>query len=172
MIGRFLQADPIIQEPYLSQSYNRYSYVINNPLSLTDPSGFSWWVTWRRPLAALFVAWAVPKSMMEMFNLAAAQGSAFAFNMLNTATTAGGSFSPANAAASIAGGMASGAKSGGNFESAIIGGFKAMASAGIGEAFDAHGGTTHLSTLGKAGHVAAHATAGCVSEGFLGFGEV
>ena len=41
-LGRFLSADPIIQAPYNSQSYNRYSYVMNNPLSMIDPSGYSW----------------------------------------------------------------------------------------------------------------------------------
>jgi RHS repeat-associated protein len=39
-LGRFLQADPHIQAPTSSQSYNRYAYVMNNPLSYTDPSGF------------------------------------------------------------------------------------------------------------------------------------
>ena len=39
-LGRFLQADPFIQEADNTQSYNRYSYVINNPLNATDPSGF------------------------------------------------------------------------------------------------------------------------------------
>jgi len=39
-LGRFLQADPHIQAPSNSQSYNRYSYVLNNPLSYTDPSGY------------------------------------------------------------------------------------------------------------------------------------
>ncbi|WP_105181790.1 RHS repeat domain-containing protein [Pseudoalteromonas sp. T1lg21] len=39
-LGRFLQADPFIQAPGNSQSYNRYSYVLNNPLSYTDPSGY------------------------------------------------------------------------------------------------------------------------------------
>ncbi|WP_444882714.1 RHS repeat-associated core domain-containing protein [Microbulbifer sp. PSTR4-B] len=38
-LGRFLQADPIIQFPSNTQSYNRYSYVLNNPLKYTDPSG-------------------------------------------------------------------------------------------------------------------------------------
>ncbi len=41
-IGRFLSADTIIQAPHDSQSYNRYSYVRNNPLVFTDPSGHSW----------------------------------------------------------------------------------------------------------------------------------
>jgi RHS repeat-associated protein len=40
LLGRFLQADPHIQGPKNSQSYNRYSYVLNNPLSYTDPSGY------------------------------------------------------------------------------------------------------------------------------------
>lgn len=37
---RFLQADPIVQAPNNAQSLNRYSYVWNNPLNATDPSGF------------------------------------------------------------------------------------------------------------------------------------
>ncbi|MGO2129034.1 MAG: FG-GAP-like repeat-containing protein [Pseudoalteromonas prydzensis] len=39
-LGRFVQADPFVQAPLYSQSYNRYSYVINNPLSYTDPTGY------------------------------------------------------------------------------------------------------------------------------------
>ena len=39
MIGRFLSPDPYVQEPDFSQSYNRYSYCINNPLKYTDPTG-------------------------------------------------------------------------------------------------------------------------------------
>lgn len=41
-LGRFVSADPLIQAPFESQSLNRYSYVMNNPLSMTDPSGYSW----------------------------------------------------------------------------------------------------------------------------------
>jgi hypothetical protein len=36
----FLSADPLVQAPYNTQSYNRYSYTFNNPLSYTDPSGY------------------------------------------------------------------------------------------------------------------------------------
>ena len=39
-LGRFLSPDPFIPHPTLAQSWNRYSYVRNNPLSYTDPSGF------------------------------------------------------------------------------------------------------------------------------------
>ena len=41
-IGRVLSADPYIQAPANSQSFNRYSYVMNGPLSATDPSGYRW----------------------------------------------------------------------------------------------------------------------------------
>jgi hypothetical protein len=40
-LGRFMSADPFVQAPYNSQSYNRYSYVFNNPLSFTDPTGYA-----------------------------------------------------------------------------------------------------------------------------------
>lgn len=39
-LGRFISADPYIQSPDDLQSYNRYSYVMNNPFFYTDPSGF------------------------------------------------------------------------------------------------------------------------------------
>jgi RHS repeat-associated protein len=39
-LGRFLSADPFIPHPMSTQSYNRYSYVRNNPLAWIDPSGF------------------------------------------------------------------------------------------------------------------------------------
>ena len=38
--GRFLSADPHIPDRTNTQSYNRYSYVNNNPLTLVDPTGF------------------------------------------------------------------------------------------------------------------------------------
>ncbi|MEJ2497062.1 MAG: RHS repeat-associated core domain-containing protein [Sulfurovaceae bacterium] len=40
-IGRFLSADIHVPHPYSTQSYNRYSYVRNNPLGFTDPSGYT-----------------------------------------------------------------------------------------------------------------------------------
>jgi RHS repeat-associated protein len=39
-LGRFLSPDPTVQFVANLQSYNRYSYVLNNPLSFTDPTGF------------------------------------------------------------------------------------------------------------------------------------
>lgn len=39
-VSRFVSPDPIVQAPTNLQSLNRYSYVFNNPLSHTDPSGY------------------------------------------------------------------------------------------------------------------------------------
>jgi RHS repeat-associated protein len=39
-IGRFMSADPTTEAPYNLQDLNRYTYVLNNPLSLTDPTGY------------------------------------------------------------------------------------------------------------------------------------
>ncbi|OIQ18101.1 MAG: hypothetical protein BM557_07750 [Flavobacterium sp. MedPE-SWcel] len=46
VLHRFLQPDNHVQEPYNTQNFNRYSYVLNNPLRYTDISGESfgdWW---------------------------------------------------------------------------------------------------------------------------------
>ena len=38
-IGRFASADTIVPDPTNPQNFNRFSYVLNNPLFYTDPSG-------------------------------------------------------------------------------------------------------------------------------------
>jgi len=44
-LGRFIQPDTMIPDPTNLQAYNRYSYVSNNPLKYTDPSGHSWFTS-------------------------------------------------------------------------------------------------------------------------------
>jgi RHS repeat-associated protein len=38
-LGRFISADTIVPDPINPQALNRYSYVLNNPLIYTDPTG-------------------------------------------------------------------------------------------------------------------------------------
>ncbi|HRO24944.1 MAG TPA: RHS repeat-associated core domain-containing protein [Promineifilum sp.] len=38
-VGRFISPDTIVPEPGNPQSFNRYSYVNNNPTNFTDPTG-------------------------------------------------------------------------------------------------------------------------------------
>ncbi len=40
ILGRFLSPDPLVGNPVFGQRWNAYSYVLNSPLNLTDPSGF------------------------------------------------------------------------------------------------------------------------------------
>ena len=46
VLGRFLSPDPYVQMPGFTQSFNRYSYCLNNPLIFTDPSGEAVWMLW------------------------------------------------------------------------------------------------------------------------------
>ena len=39
ILGRFLSPDPFVQMPDFTQSFNRYSYCLNNPLIFADESG-------------------------------------------------------------------------------------------------------------------------------------
>jgi RHS repeat-associated protein len=39
LLRRFLNADENIQDPNNTQNYNKYGYVLNNPLMYNDPSG-------------------------------------------------------------------------------------------------------------------------------------
>ncbi|MCK7632305.1 hypothetical protein M0D73_21070 [Shewanella putrefaciens] len=39
-LGRFMSVDPFIQSPTSTQGVNPYSYIMNNPLAGTDPTGY------------------------------------------------------------------------------------------------------------------------------------
>ncbi|MBQ3709893.1 MAG: RHS repeat-associated core domain-containing protein [Bacteroidales bacterium] len=39
VIGHFFSPDPFVQTPDFTQSYNRYSYCLNNPVMYSDPDG-------------------------------------------------------------------------------------------------------------------------------------
>ncbi len=119
-LGRMLQADPFVQSPTNSQSLNRYSYVLNNPLSYTDPSGYfslsSVWKKWIRPIVSIAVmavgmvfapylapVWGALSGWIATGNLQGALVGAFSSIVFSGIGNAFASVQAANAARGIAG---------------------------------------------------------------------
>jgi|GEM_PF-6050505 len=111
-IGRFMQADAYIQAPKNMQNMNRYAYVLNNPLSYTDPSGhfFKALKKYWRAIASIAIAALLP-------------GAGF---MVNTFGDVG---------AAIISGMLSGGVATGSLKGMITGGISAGIFFGIGDYF-------------------------------------
>ena len=161
VLGRFLQADPIIQAPHNAQSHNRYSYVLNNPLSFTDPSGFSSWTKFRdqilKPVVAIAAAWFLGPIVAEWAS----------FALLDAGVAVGSEIAAGNAIGAVASGFASGGIAGGNIQSALQGAFfGGLLNVGA-TAFGLHGaagfgGAKHL------GQTALHAAVGCAQGAAAG----
>jgi RHS repeat-associated protein len=177
-LGRMLSPDPFVQIPEYSQNFNRYSYVLNNPLNKTDPSGYSWlseafdkvgdWLSenWRTVVVIIVVAivtWGVGTAFV---GAAGTTGSAFATaGTAATATTAAtaGTLTTLGMAATgaIAGGVGGGlgaALAGGDMgdvlKGALVGGIQGALIGGMGggamDAFNA--GNYGLSGAYVVGH--------------------
>jgi RHS repeat-associated protein len=62
-VGRFLASDPlegVVGDP---QSWNRYAYVENDPINLSDPSGQGFWEDLGFAIADIFVAIVAPEAL-------------------------------------------------------------------------------------------------------------
>ena len=115
-LGRFLSADSIIQFPGNQQSLNRYSYVLNNPLSYTDPSGHKVNIVQAIFSVALtYASGGIAGSILGIENFAA---SAIIANTTNFAVFAGTSM--------VLNGAASAAMGGTFAEGMISGGINAL----------------------------------------------
>ena len=119
-LGRFLQADPHIQAPKNSQNYNRYSYVLNNPLSYTDPSGYFFSKLWKKikPFVSVIV------------------GAALVYATGGTASWFVSSWYGSATLGAIAGASGAAANGGNIIKGALVGAFSAAAFYGVGQAFD------------------------------------
>jgi RHS repeat-associated protein len=152
VMARFVSADPMIQSPGSLQSYNRYSYVWNNPLAFNDPSGF----------CVLGCLWQ-PKNWSPGVRVAVAIAVGVYAAPLSEAigwTSAAGSMGISNAVASgMLGGAISGAIMGGTVKSALIGGATGGMFGAVGDAWPS--GTENV--LG-------HAGVGCASGLMSGSG--
>lgn len=150
-LGRFLQADPYVQDATNSQSLNRYSYVLNNPMAFTDPSGY-----WgQRQQGYLRTAVAI---VISVWTGGAAAGLA-----------AEGAWGSAMAVA-FAGGFAAGAVQSGTGKGALLGGVTAMVFTGINGSFAqvAKDSGSGLSTAQYAERALANGAAGGVLASIQG----
>jgi len=129
-LGRFLQADPLIQDLGNSQSLNRYTYVFNNPLAYTDPTGYSALGKYLRPILSVGVAWATGGWAAGLFQAG------------NTA---------AALAVSIGGGALAGAIATGSGKGALIGAFTGAAAFGVGSSIASGNGSEITNSMMRNG---------------------
>lgn len=141
-LGRFIQADPNIQAATNSQSYNRYAYVLNNPLSYTDPSGFFF--------NKIF------KGLNKLLGKFAPFVGIALLAIPGVGAWAAQAWYNAAAVGFVSGGIATGSLKG-----ALVGAFSAAAFQQIGQAFRAKSGFLRQ---GGAGHIGAHAATGGVTS--------
>ncbi|MEM0930373.1 MAG: RHS repeat-associated core domain-containing protein [Pseudomonadota bacterium] len=160
-LGKFLSADPFIQDKYLAASLNRYSYVWNNPLSYTDPSGH--FVEW---LVLAAVAYGVGEAVPELKPFTniivaaslhiAGQGWVTSLNLSGNALIAAQATT-----AGVTGGLSSSAASN-SFSSFGLGFAQGVATFGIGHKF---GDVLSGGWQGEVGRALSHGTVGgLVSE--------
>jgi RHS repeat-associated protein len=164
-IGRFLQADPFIDGVRNTQGYNRYSYVQNNPLNATDPSGFSAWTKfrdkWLKPIVAVVltvVTYGAASAYLGLTSLACSASGYVAIGALS------------GAAAGFVGGAAMAAMNGASFKDSMKSGFKGAASGALfGGVTGFYGDTWNTGRVlanGIAGGASSDMNGGSFKEGF------
>jgi RHS repeat-associated protein len=157
-LGRFLQADPTIQFPESTQGFNRYTYAGNNPLSYTDPSGYSWLSKlWKKIKKWVKVIIAVVVAIYTFGAVAGFLNGLFIWGGTVTAGIIGG------AAAGFVSGLI---LSGGDLRVAFSSALGGAITGGVAGAF---GNTWSLARVGAtsvAGGVSSEVTGGSFKDGF------
>lgn len=172
VLGRFISPDPAIQDITDLQNLNRYSYVLNNPLSYTDPSGYffkSLFKAIKKIVKSVFSF--VKKHIVTIASIAigVATGGAFlALAGLKLATLGGAFVSAAGFGfgSTVGGTLLSGGSFGDAIKSglkaAVISGFTAVATFGVGSIAEKIASTSQIAAYGF--KVVAHGVVQGVAE--------
>jgi hypothetical protein len=157
MLGRMISPDTVVPDALNSQSWNRYSYVGNDPLTFTDPTGHSWLSNF---FGAIFGA------LRSLFNIPIIRAIAtIALSIILTpAFAALGEFAGAAAAAVSSAAVTglAGGKIGDILKAGLIAGATAFAFNAIGTATNAVAADAG-SGAARIFNVATHAGVGCLS---------
>lgn len=144
-LGRFLQPDPLVQAPGNGQSWNAYTYVFNNPLVNTDPTGnFS-----LRQVLAIVIA--VVAAIFQQYYISA--------NMM-----------PAAFAVTVIGGFAAGYVASGTMKGGVYGAFGAALTFGAGIASSDWGLGGQMVAQGVSGGIMESLQGGSFGNGFASAG--
>lgn len=166
-LGRFLSADPIVQDIANLQALNRYSYVLNNPLAYTDPSGHlslkNLFRIGRIVLTAIFAPELLPVAIV--MSLPPVERVIAGSAILQSAVAIAGGYAggiQGAAAAAAYNTQVSGGSLGDIFKSAAIAGGTAAAFSYVGDITGGHGASWgYYSDPRIIGNVAGHAAVGC-----------
>lgn len=151
LVARMISPDPTIPDALNGQAWNRYSYVGNDPLTFTDPNGYSW-------LSNVFhsIGNAI-SSLLQRVPILRAIAQIVITAVLSPFA---GPFAAAALGAAIVNGL-SGGNLGTMLKSAAIAGATAFAFYGVGELT---GHTPAFGTPAYAANVAGHAGVGCLTS--------
>lgn len=170
-LGRMLQADPMGDVG--NQGLNRYSYVLNNPLALTDPTGyFSWHHLFSHPMHTLDpLAAGVMDNQYGRLAVAIA-ASYFTYGLASSwAVAYVGEGIAAGAIAGASAGFVSGAiQSNGNLQGALDGAFSGAVFGGLGGYFGNSYSITRIAVEATAGGVVSTIEGGKFGNGFVSAG--
>ena len=160
LLGVFMQPDPLIQDQFNLQNFNRYGYCYNNPMTCTDPSGMDFWSDIKDDIVGDWKGlWHNPSFRM-VASIAAAYFLGPGENCILSSLVSNG-----YAQAAIAG-FVSGTISAGNVKGGLQGALTSMAFYGIGQNvngyMDKAGNITNWGKFAEA--VALHGVVGCVSS--------
>jgi len=164
-LGRFLSADPFVAGAGDAQAYNRYSYVGNNPLGATDPTGFFSLKDALKIVAIVvvgvvtagagLVAIGAASSLWAGMGMVATMSFGTGWAGFAAAVTAGAGF---GFGSGFAGSLLNGGSIGDAFKAGLIGGAIGAVTGGITFGINARG-------IGGLGKMLAHGAAqGAVSE--------